>query len=46
MSLSREPGAGGLKLFVHSARFTHRDVAALIAAMRHHQNGRKLAEVR
>lgn len=46
MSLSREPAAGGLKLFVHSARFTHRDVAALIAAMRHHQNGRKLAEVR
>ena len=46
MSLSREPAAGGLKLFVHSARFAHRDVAALIAAMRHHQNGPKLAEVR
>jgi hypothetical protein len=46
MSLSREPSAGGLRLFVHSARFSHRDVAALMAAMQHYQNGRKLAEVR
>jgi hypothetical protein len=30
----------GLKLFVHSARFGHRDAAALFAAMRHFQTAR------
>ena len=32
-----EPAAADLKLFVHSARFGHRDAAALLAAMRHYQ---------
>jgi hypothetical protein len=32
-----EPAPADLKLFVHSARFGHRDAAALFAAMRHYQ---------
>jgi hypothetical protein len=31
--------AADLKLFVHSARFGHRNAAALLAAMRHYQAG-------
>jgi hypothetical protein len=44
MSLSRE--AADLKLFVHSARFGHRDAAALFAAMRHDQHRHRLAAYR
>jgi hypothetical protein len=38
IALSREPGAGDLKLYVHSARFGHRDAAALFAAVKHDQD--------
>jgi hypothetical protein len=46
LSLSDEPADADLKLFVHSARFGHRDAAALFAAMRLHQAGQKLAQYR
>ncbi len=35
IALSNEPSAGDLKLYVHSARFGHRDAAALFAAVKH-----------
>jgi hypothetical protein len=38
IALSDEPSAGDLKLFVHSARFGHRDAAALLAAMKHDED--------
>ena len=38
IALSDEPGAGDLRLFVHSVRFGHRDAAALFAAMRRDQD--------
>jgi len=37
IGLSRDLAHANFKLFVHSARFNHRDAAALFAAMRHHQ---------
>jgi hypothetical protein len=40
-----EPAGADLKLFVNSARFDHRDAAALLAAMRHYQAG-QLAQSR
>jgi hypothetical protein len=40
-----ESAGTDLKLFVHSARFGHRDAAALLAAMRHYQAG-QLAQSR
>jgi hypothetical protein len=40
-----EPAGADLKLFVNSARFGHRDAAALLAAMRHYQAG-QLAQSR
>jgi hypothetical protein len=46
ISLSPETAEGDLKLFVHSARFGHRDAAALFAAMRHQQDRQELAQVR
>ena len=44
MSLS--PSDGDLKLYVHSARFGHREAAALFGAMRHQQDRATLAQVR
>jgi hypothetical protein len=46
ISLSPETVEDDLKLFVHSARFGHRDAAALFAAMRHQQDRQELAQVR
>ncbi len=46
MSLSHEAADADLKLFVHSARFGHRDAAALFAAMRHYQHRDQLAAYR
>jgi hypothetical protein len=37
ISLSRDLANADFKLFVHSARFNHRDAAALFAVMRHNQ---------
>ncbi len=37
ISLTRDLANADFKLFVHSARFNHRDAAALLAVMRHHQ---------
>jgi hypothetical protein len=42
ISLSRDDADADLRLFVHSVRFGHRDVAALFAAMRHYENADKL----
>jgi len=38
IALSKEPSAGDLKLYVHSARFRHRDAAALFAAVKHDED--------
>ena len=46
ISLSRGAGEADLKLYVHSARFGHRDAAALLAAMRHQQERAALAQAR
>jgi hypothetical protein len=37
ISITRDLRAADFTVFVHSARFNHRDAAALFAAMRHHQ---------
>src|SRR4029077_14069005 len=46
VSLSREGGDADLKLFVHSARFSDDEAAALLAAMRLDQRASKLAHFR
>jgi hypothetical protein len=46
ISVSREGSDSDLKLYVHSARFGHREAAALFAAMRHHQDRTALAQAR
>jgi hypothetical protein len=38
IAVSDEPSGGDLKLFVHSARFGHRDAAALFAAVKRDQD--------
>ena len=38
VALSNEPSTGDLKLYVHSARFGHRDAAALFAAVNHDED--------
>ena len=38
IALSNEPSTGDLKLYVHSARFGHRDAAALFAAVNHDED--------
>ncbi|HEY4856472.1 MAG TPA: hypothetical protein VIH98_07315 [Xanthobacteraceae bacterium] len=38
IAISSEPSAGDLKLYVHSARFGHRDAAALFAAVKHDED--------
>ncbi len=41
VSLSRDDADAGLKIYVHSLRFGHRDAAALFAAMRHYERSGK-----
>lgn len=43
ISLTRHADDAGLKLYVHSARVSHQDAAALFALMRHEQTTNKLA---
>ncbi|MEA2903755.1 MAG: hypothetical protein QOI12_1142 [Alphaproteobacteria bacterium] len=43
VSLAREPTGADLALYVHSARVTHQDAAALFAVMRHVQTMPKIA---
>ena len=44
VSLTRDLKNSEFKLFVHSARFNHRDAAALFAAMRHNQQNEPVDE--
>jgi hypothetical protein len=44
IALTRDPANADFKLFVHSARFNHRDAAALFAVMRHYQQNEPVDE--
>jgi hypothetical protein len=46
ISLSRQGGDSDLRLYVHSARFGHREAGALLAAMRREQDRIALAQAR
>ena len=46
ISVSREVDDADFRLFVHSARVTHQDAAALFALMRHVESAGKVAEYR
>jgi len=46
VSVSREPHEADVALYVHSARVTYHDAAALLALMRHVASSRTLAQVR
>ena len=46
ISVSREVDDADFRLFVHSARVTHQDAAALFALMRHVESAGKVAQYR